>query len=343
MYKVPNFFEDSGNSKYFVKQSGAQKVINEAVYVLDLLGIPLSKKTIRAKEKIAMTFLAVIDVKSSSDWSKAKDANDKRSLKSRDIIKYINSNFDESISSGSYDDIRRKDLKLPVMAGIIVQTKPDSARNDPERGYALNPAVSAVIRAFGTNKFNSLAGAFIDSHGKLLKELENSREIKLVPIKLKEGTELKFSPGEHNRLIKEIIEKFLPRYGFGAEVLYVGDAAHKLIYVDENRLKQLKFFELSHGELPDVIAYSESKNWLFLIEAVYSSNPISADRHLQLKKLTLECASAIIFVSAFSDKKTFRRFAGDISWETEVWISENPDHLIHYDGEKFLGPYQSHQ
>ena len=25
--------------------------------------------------------------------------------------------------------------------------------------------------------------------------------------------------------------------------------------------------------------------------------------------------------------------------QTEVWIAENPDHLIHYNGEKFLGPF----
>ena len=28
-----------------------------------------------------------------------------------------------------------------------------------------------------------------------------------------------------------------------------------------------------------------------------------------------------------------------IAWETEVWIVENPDHMIHYNGDKFMGPY----
>ena len=339
MYNLPNYFDNPKNSNFLVKDSNAQRVINEALFILEKLGIPLADKTSRAKEKIAMTFLAVIDVKSSAEWSKAKDSNDKRSLKSRDIIRYINTNFNEDISSGSYDDTRRKDLKLPVMAGIIVQTKPDSARNDPERGYALNPEVSSVVRAFGTKEFNALLKQFIGLRGKLTERLEPARNIKIIPIKLNSDKILKFSPGEHNRLIKEIVEAFLPRYGFGAEVLYVGDAAHKLIYMEKERLKQLNFFELSHGELPDVVAFSQSKNWIFLIEAVYSSNPISASRHFQLRKLTTECKTPIIFVSAFLNKETFRRFACDISWETEVWISENPDHLIHYDGERFLGPY----
>ena len=29
----------------------------------------------------------------------------------------------------------------------------------------------------------------------------------------------------------------------------------------------------------------------------------------------------------------------EIAWETEVWVAESPDHLIHFNGERFLGPY----
>lgn len=35
------------------------------------------------------------------------------------------------------------------------------------------------------------------------------------------------------------------------------------------------------------------------------------------------------------------RYLSDISWETEVWVAESEDHLIHFDGEKFLGPYKT--
>jgi len=24
----------------------------------------------------------------------------------------------------------------------------------------------------------------------------------------------------------------------------------------------------------------------------------------------------------------------------EAWVAENPDHMIHFDGERFLGPYE---
>jgi hypothetical protein len=33
------------------------------------------------------------------------------------------------------------------------------------------------------------------------------------------------------------------------------------------------------------------------------------------------------------------RYLGDIAWETEVWVADAPSHLIHFNGERFLGPY----
>lgn len=119
------------------KSKEQQQVINEALHILSKLGVPLTGLSPRALEKMALAFLAVADVKTSREWSKASDDH---KMKSRDIIQWINANFGESISPGSYDDIRRKDLKLPVMAEIIGRTKPGSARNDPERGYVLATA-----------------------------------------------------------------------------------------------------------------------------------------------------------------------------------------------------------
>ena len=175
----------------------------------------------------------------------------------------------------------------------------------------------------------------------LAERLDAARHIGLVPIKLPDGTTIEFSPGEHNLLQKAIIEHFLPRFGYGAEVLYIGDTAKKFLVRDAAKLKALKFFELEHGELPDIVAYSEKKNWLFLIEAVHSSGPISPIRLLELKRLAKECTADIVFITAFLNRDIFRKFAPDIAWETEVWIADAPDHMVHFDGDKFLGPYKS--
>lgn len=141
------------------------------------------------------------------------------------------------------------------------------------------------------------------------------------------------------RVKKSVIEEFLPRYGYGSEVLYVGDAADKYLVRDEARLKGLDFFELSHGELPDIVAYSTKRRWLYLIEAVYSSGPVSPIRHLELSRLTARCKADIVYVTAFLNREAFRKFAADISWETEVWIADAPDHLVHFNGNSFMGPH----
>ena len=335
--KIPTFVTN------MEKPAKLVKLINEALLVLSKLGIPLDGLKPRELEKTAMAFLAVADVKRSADWSKARIREGKETLKSRDIIAYLNQHFEERISMGSYDDIRRKDLKLPVVAGIIIASanKPNAARNDPTRGFSLSPEYVELIQRFGQQDWAEAIEEFMADRPTLAERLDAARQLEIVPIKLPDGQTIQFSPGEHNLLQKAIIEQFLPRYGHGAEVLYVGDTAKKFLVRQEAKLRALKFFELEHGELPDIVAYSAKKNWLFLVEAVHSSGPISPVRLLELKRLAKECAADIIFVTAFLTRDTFRKFAPEIAWETEVWIADAPDHLVHFDGDKFLGPYKS--
>jgi DNA (cytosine-5)-methyltransferase 1 len=348
-FALPLEFKESSEMKIptFVinpdKPAKLVKLLNEALLILSKLGIPLEGLKPRELEKMAMAFLAVADVKRSVDWSKTRIREGKDTLKSRDIIAYLNGHFQEKISMGSYDDIRRKDLKLPVVAGIIIASanKPNAARNDPTRGYSLSPEYVELIRRFGQPDWAEAMEEFMADRPTLAERLDAARQLDIVPIKLPDGQTIVFSPGEHNLLQKAIIEQFLPRYGHSTEVLYVGDTAKKFLVRDEAKLKSLKFFELEHGELPDVVAYSARKNWLFLIEAVHSSGPISPVRLLELKRLAGKCTADIIFVTAFLNRDTFRKFAPDIAWETEVWIADAPDHLVHFDGDKFLGPYKS--
>ncbi len=289
-----------------------------------------------------MAFLAVADVRKSSDWKHTKSWDGSRALGSREIIRYVNEHFHENISLGSYDDIRRKDLILPVTAGIIVKSaeNPNAARNDPTRAYALAKEYAEVIREFDSARWETILREFMAGRPSLSERLAPKRELEIIPVRLPNGVVLEFSPGKHNQLQRQIIEEFLPRYGFDAEVLYVGDAANKFLLNDEVGLKRLGMLEMAHGELPDIVAFSRAKNWVYLIEAVHSSGPMSPLRVEALKNLLHRCTAAPVFLSAFLDRETFRRFAPDIAWETEVWIAESPDHLVHFNGDKFLGPYK---
>lgn len=282
-------------------------------------------------------FLAVAGMKPGMKWVEARPDN---RLRSRDVIRWMNEYLGEDISSGSYDDIRRKDLLFPVEAGLVQKSASNdgAATNDGTRTYALRPETAALLHQFGTAAWASARDEFLAQRGNLAEELRKLRVQRLVPITIG-STELQFGPGEHNQLQKAIIESFLPQFGQGAEVLYVGDTEDKLLYLQERLLADIGFFELSHDKLPDVVAYSKAKNWLFLIEAVHSANPITELRKRVLEQLSHACTAELIFVSAFLDRTAFRKFAKDIAWETEVWIAQSPHHLIHFNGDKFLGPH----
>jgi hypothetical protein len=321
------------------KSEHIQSLINESLYILECVGIPLNSKSERGLERMAVCFLAIAGV--TGDWKRAKGADDNYHLKTREIITIVNKSFQETISPGSYDDIRRKDLKLLVLADLVVNSgvKNGSATNDPTRGYALHPDFKNLIITFNTGLWEKTLNEFNSVKLPLSEILERKRNLEKIPIKLPNNITLELSLGEHNVLQKVLIEEFLPRFGSDCNVLYIGDTANKILHIEIEELKKLNFFELSHNELPDIIAYSTKNNWLYLIEAVHSSGPMSETRVFELKKILKDCKAELIFVTGFLTKQEFKKWMLDIAWETEVWIAENPDHLIHFNGHKFLGSY----
>ncbi len=323
------------------KAAHTKMLINEALDILQSVGIPFEGKSERGLECMAMAFLAVAGVIKS--WKEAQGQNENRNLKTRDIIKFINEHYEEKISPGSYDDIRRKHLKLLVLADLVLNSanNPSAAQNDPTRGYTLSGEFKSLVNQYGTADWLIKLKLFNKNRPSLTEILQRKRDIPKVKITLPSGDILNFSRGGHNQLQREIIEEFLPRFGAGCLVLYVGDASDKFLLRNDEKLKKLGFFELSHDSLPDIVAYNQEKNWLFLIEAFFTSGPMSEERIFELKKALKSCTADLIFVTAFISKNDFRKNIADIGWETEVWTADNPDHLIHFNGGKFLGPYNS--
>lgn len=328
-----------GPKTFIAKSLDLQKLINETIHLLSALGLPLEKETPRRLERTASAFLAILDLTATGKWQEAKDLATPRSLLSKQIIRYWQKHFGEKISEGSYDDIRRQDLLHLYLAGIVSTDDSHKDQNDGTRAFGLNTEFSEVVRTYGSEGWENRVQAFVSTHGTLQERLNRPRDLPVTEVALPSGERLSFLGGPHNQLQKAIVEEFLPRFGNGAEVLYVGDTANKYAFLNRERLTHLKFFDVEESKLPDVIAYSKSRNWIFLIEAVYSSGPISSERRLVLTQLLKACTASPVYVTAFLDKATFRKFSPDIAWETEVWIASDPDHLVHFDGEKFLGPY----
>lgn len=121
-------------------------------------------------------------------------------------------------------------------------------------------------------------------------------------------------------------------------MLYLGDTAKKDLFLDADNLAGLGIPIDQHSKLPDVVIYDERRNWLFLIEAVTSHGPVSPKRLLELEELLKGCQAGKVYVTAFPNMAEFKKHSNNIAWETEVWLAEIPDHMIHFNGDRFLGP-----
>ena len=317
------------------KSENIKKLISNLLDILGSVGVPMIG-TDRRLERMALACMAVGNIK--SDFAEARSSVDGCFLTTREIIAFENRYYGESISSGSYDDIRRKDLLMPLQAHIVISTADMDvqATNNPTRGYALNPLFADLLHSYDTSGWNEGLQKYLAQVTSLNEELERKRLLERVPVRLPSGMILELSAGEHNVLQKAIVEDFLTMFGMGAEVLYIGDTSDKYLYMDKATLDEIGFFTLEHDELPDVVAFCSGKNLLFLIEAVHSAGPMSEIRVRKLKRQLNDCTAIPVFITAFLSKKDFRRWVVDIAWETEVWIAESPEHMIHFNGYKFL-------
>jgi type II restriction enzyme len=135
-----------------------------------------------------------------------------------------------------------------------------------------------------------------------------------------------------------VVEELATRFSEEPTLLYLGDTAQKGLYIEAEVLKSLQFPITEHDKLPDVIILDTKRNWIFLVEAVTSHGPMSQKRVFELEQALRDCPAGIVYVSAFPDTKEFRRHIDEIAWDTEVWIADMPEHLIHFNGDRFLGP-----
>ncbi len=313
------------------------ELVFELLDIFGQIGMPLDE-TERRLERMAKACLAVAKIRNS--FSEAQSVEGGVFSRTRDIIAFENEHYGENISPGSYDDIRRMDLLLPVEAGIIVNSSSveQQATNNPSRGYGMSSAFAGLVRSYGTPSWQRRLERYIKANIHLKDELDRVRNLEKMPVTLPGGKTIELSYGAHNELQKAIVEEFLPRFGFGAEVLYIGDTSNKFLHVERDALGKIHFFALEHEELPDVVAYSQSKNLLYLIEAYHSTGEWNEMRVRKVKRKLEECGctAKAVFFTAFEDRESFRRKAKDIAWETEVWIADAPDHLVHFNGYKFL-------
>lgn len=216
--------------------------------------------------------------------------------------------------------------------------EPDLPTNSPRAHYAITEAALQTVRLYSSEAWHPAVDKFRREQGVLVRRYARERTRNQVPIKIPEGDELRLSPGRHNEVQKAIVEVFGPRFAPGAQLLYLGDTAKKNLIVDVAGLDELGIPITDHGKLPDVVLHDARRDWLFLIEAVTSHGPVSPTRLVDLEDMLAACPAGPVYVSAFPDFAEFRKHMKQIAWETEVWLCDTPDHLIHFNGDRFLGP-----
>ena len=104
------------------------------------------------------------------------------------------------------------------------------------------------------------------------------------------------------------------------------------------KLSRLGFEITFLDKMPDVVLYRPDRDWIYFIEAVTSVGPVSPKRIMEIEEMTRNVFSGNVCVTAFPDVVTYKKFASELAWETEAWISDMPDHMIHLNGDKFLEP-----
>ena len=275
------------------------------------------------------TILALANIKKSTPWKNA--TNDW--LRVHDIITFANKNYYAGYAENSRETFRKKALHNFRNAAMVEDN--GVATNSPNYRWRITDEFLRVLRNIDND--NNALLSFKKQHISLVDLYSSRRSIKKMPVKIN-GADYSFGPGKHNQLQKAIIEEFAPRFASNSECLYVGDTTDKDLVKDEIKLQELGFEITLHDKMPDVVLYREDKNWLYFIEAVTSVGPMDGKRLVELKAMTRNVSAGIIYVTAFLDFKTFKSFSDKLAWDTEVWIADMPDHMIHLNGDKFIGP-----
>lgn len=301
--------------------------LEEAKKILEDIGMPIKQQN----DLCAYTLLALLNVKNDDNWDMAKNEY----IRIHDIMEFIKNNYNITYAENSRETFRKQALHHYRISALIEDN--GMATNSPNYRYRITDEALKLIQSYKSINWNKNLTKYLAKHEKLVKIYENKRKIEKVPIKIN-GKDFEFSTGKHNELQKAIIEEFAPRFAPNSVVVYVGDTKDKDLYKDKEILKELHIAMGEHEKLPDVILYEREKRWIFFIEAVTSGGPISPKRMVEIGEMTSECGYGKIYITAFLDMKTFKKFAEDLAWETEVWLSEMPDHMIHLNGDKFMGP-----
>ena len=301
--------------------------IEETRDFLNHIGMPKAQQT----DICCYVILAMAGIKPDMQWKEATN----EWIRIHDIIQFANFYYGTTYAENSREMFRKRALHHFRTAALVEDN--GEATNSRNYRYRLTEETLQMLRVRDTIEWQPSLKRFLHYHQSLMEIYASKKKMNMMPIKIN-GQNFSFSPGKHNELQKAIIEEFAPRFAPNSECLYVGDTIEKDLVKNVKKLTKLGFEITLHDKMPDVVLYREDKDWLYFVESVTSVGPMDPKRILEITEMTKDVTAGKIFVTAFLDFKTYKRFSEELAWETEVWIAEMPDHMIHLNGDKFLGP-----
>lgn len=309
--------------------------IKAAIAILNQLGMPREQQN----ERSGLTLLALLGLKPEHSWNEISFPTPMIGV--TPIMNWMEAEYGKNYAPNTRETVRRQTLHQFVDAGICLYNPDDLERavNSPKACYQITNELSDLLKLYGTSVWGQELAQYLLNKDTLAAQYAMEREMQMIPLMLPNGVEIKLSSGAHSQLIKDIVIEFGPRFAPGSEVIYLGDTGAKQDFFDDEKLASLGVKLNKKGKLPDVVLYWPEKNWLLLIESVTSHGPVDGKRHAELNQLFTDATAGLVFVTAFPDRKIMNKYLPVISWETEVWVADAPTHMIHFNGDRFLGPH----
>ena len=306
--------------------------IDQVRDLLSQIGMPQKQQSMIC----VFTLLAMANLRKNSSWNKATNSW----IRIHDIIAFTAENYDVIYAENSRETFRKQAMH-PFRTAALIEDN-GMATNSPNYRYRLTNEFLQVIREISdddsvVSEPGMALQMFLANHESLSSIYASKKTMQKMPVRIN-NQDFTFSPGKHNQLQKAIIEEFAPRFAPNSECLYVGDTIQKDMVKNIERLSELGFEITLHDKMPDVVLYNADKDWIYFIESVTSVGPMDPKRIVEIGEMTRNVKAGKIFITAFLDFATFKKFSEQLAWETEVWIADMPDHMIHLNGDKFLGP-----
>jgi adenine-specific DNA-methyltransferase len=305
--------------------------IRQALSLLKEINTPSEQ----LNERSALTLLALLDLTAQKTWSKSTAPL----RKITEMMDWMSTEYNVKYAPNSRETIRRYTVHQFVQMGILCENPddPDRPINSPKWCYQVEPSFLALAKTYKSKSWVSALKIYLTDSIATNRLKVRHRNLPKIPV---QNHNIELSAGGQNILIKQIVEDFCSRFVSKGEILLLGDAADKAIVDETTKLAKLGVKIDSRGKAPDVVIHDKMRNWLIIVEAVTSHGPIDQKRRNEIKDLLSKSKIGIVYVTAFPDAATYCKYCKSIAWETEVWIADQPDHMIHYNGTRFLGPYE---